>query len=125
MVLVALVALVVAFPFFTFAGAEAETTTQAAPAPATPLPKGAASNGRASISLRSLQPLTIAGRGFKSRERVRVTGAGSRTVVATRGGGFLLRMGYRDPCASLSITAVGSRGSRASLNFSQLYCAAP
>jgi hypothetical protein len=126
MALVALVALVVAFPLFTFTGAEAETTTtQAAPTPSTPLPKGTTSNGRASISLRSLQPLTIAGRGFKSGERVRVSGAGARTVIASRRGGFVLRMGYRDPCASLSITAIGSKGSRASLNFSQLYCAAP
>jgi hypothetical protein len=126
MALVALVALVVAFPLFTFTGAEAETATpEAVPAPSTPLPKGRTSNGRASISLRSLQPLTIVGRGFKSGERVRISGAGARTVVASGRGRFVLRMGYRDPCASLSITAVGSKGSRASLNFSQLYCAAP
>jgi hypothetical protein len=125
MALVALVALVFAFPLLTFGGAEAEPTPQAAPPTSTPLPKSTTSNGRASISLRSLRPLTIVGQGFKSGERVRVSGAGTRTVVATRRGGFRLRMGYRDPCASLTIVAVGSKGSRASLNFSQLLCAAP
>jgi hypothetical protein len=125
MALVALVALVVAFPLFTFSGAEPETTTQAMPAPSTPLPKGTAANGRASISLRSLRPLTIVGRGFKSGERVRVSGAAAKSAVASRGGGFVLRLGNVDPCASLSITAVGSKGSRAALNFSQLLCVEP
>lgn len=122
----ALVALVFALPLYTFGGGEAETATpEAVPAPSTPLPKGTTSNGRASLSLRSLRPLTVMGRGFKTGERVRVSGAGSRMVVASRRGGFAVRMAYQDPCASLTITAVGSKGSRASLNFSQLYCAAP
>jgi hypothetical protein len=125
MALLALVALVFALPLYTFNDIEAETTTQAVPAPSAPIPKGTSSNGRASIRFTSLQPLTIVGQGFRSGERVRVSGAGTRTVVATRRGGFRLRMGYRDPCASLTIIAVGSKGSRASLNFSQLYCAAP
>jgi hypothetical protein len=126
MVLVALVALVVALPLYTFGGVEAETATpEAVPAPSTPLPKGTTSNGRASLSLRSLRPLTVLGRGFKAGERVRVSGAGVKRVVASRRGGFAVRMAYQDPCASLSITAVGSKGSRASLNFSQLLCAAP
>ena len=107
MALVALVALVVALPLYTFSNVGSETTTtEAVPAPSTPLPKGTTSNGRASIGLR-------------------ISGAGARTAVASGRGRFVLRMGYRDPCASLSITAVGSKGSRASLNFSQLYCAAP
>jgi hypothetical protein len=126
MALLALVALVVALPLYTFNNVGSETATpEAVPAPSTPLPKGTTSNGRASLSLRSLQPLTVLGRGFKSGERVRVSGAGVKRVVASRRGGFAVRMAYQDPCASLSITAVGSRGSRASLNFSQLYCAAP
>jgi hypothetical protein len=125
MALLALVALVVAFPLLTLGGAEAEPTPQAAPPASTPLPKGTASNGRASISLGSLQPITVVGRGFKPGERVRVSGAGSKTVVASRRGGFRIRMPNRDPCPSLSLTAVGSKGSRASLNFSQLLCVAP
>lgn len=126
MALLALVALVFALPLYTLTNVGSETTTpEAVPAPSTPLPKGTTSNGRASLSLRSLRPLTVLGRGFKSGERVRVSGAGVKRVVASRRGGFAVRMAYQDPCASLSITAVGSKGSRASLNFSQLYCAAP
>ena len=125
MALLALVALVVAWPLYTFHNVEAETTTEARPAPTAPLPKGMPSNGRASISLGSIQPITIVGRGFKPGEQVRVSGAGTKTVVATRQGGFRIRMASRNPCPSLSITAVGSKGSRASLNFSQLLCVAP
>lgn len=126
MAFLALVALVVALPLYTFGSAEAETTTpEAVPAPSTPLQKSTTSNGRASLSLRSLRPLTVLGRGFKSGERVRVSGAGLKMVVASRRGGFVVRMAYHEPCASLTITAVGSKGSRASLNFSQFRCAAP
>ena len=126
MALLALVALVFALPLYTFSNVGSETATpEAVPAPSTPLPKGTASNGRASLSLTSLRPLTVMGRGFKSGERVRVSGAGLKMAVASRRGGFTVRMSYHDPCASLTITAVGSKGSRASLNFSQLRCAAP
>lgn len=126
MALLALVALVVALPLYTLNNVGSETTTpESVPAPSAPLPKGTTSNGRASLSIKSLRPLTVMGRGFKSGERVRVSGAGLKMVVASRLGGFAVRMAYHDPCASLTITAVGSKGSRASLNFSQLRCAAP
>jgi hypothetical protein len=126
MALVVLVALVVAFPLLTFGGAEAEPTPQAAPPTSTPLPKGTPSNGRATLRLSSLRPVTVAGMGFKPGERVRVSGVGARrTVLASRRGGFVLRMRHADPCASLTIVAVGSKGSRASLNFSQLLCIEP
>jgi hypothetical protein len=126
MALVALVALVVAFPLFTFGGLEAEPAPEAVPPTSTPLPKGTASNGRASLRLSSMRPVTIVGSGFKPGERVRVSGVGPRrTVFASRRGGFVLRIRHADPCASLSIVAVGSKGSRASLNFSQLLCVEP
>jgi hypothetical protein len=126
MALVALIALVVAFPLFTFAGSEAEQVPQAVPPTSTPLPKGTASNARASLRLSSMRPVTVVGSGFKSGERVRVSGVGARrTVFASRRGGFVLRMHHADRCASLTIVAVGSKGSRASLNYSQLLCVEP
>jgi hypothetical protein len=127
MALVALVALVVAFPLFTFAGAEAEPVPQAVPPTSAPLPKGAPSTGRASIMFTSLRPLTIAGRGFKAEERVsvRVSGEGSKRVVASRRGAFVVRFPYQGNCPSLSVIAVGSKGSRASLNISHLLCVEP
>jgi hypothetical protein len=127
MALVALVALVVAFPLFTLADEEAEPVPQAAPPTSTPLPKGAPSTGRASIMFTSLRPLTIAGRGFKAEERVsvRVSGEGSKRVVASRRGAFVVRFPYQGNCPSLSVIAVGSKGSRASLNISHLLCVEP
>jgi hypothetical protein len=127
MALVALVALVVVFPLFNFAGAEAEPTPQAVPPTSTPLPKGAPSTGRASITFTSLRPLTIRGWGFKAGERVsvRVSGEGIKRVVATRRGAFVVRFPYQGSCPSVSVVAVGSKGSRASLNISHLLCVEP
>jgi hypothetical protein len=77
------------------------------------------SQGRASLGVKSLRPLVVVGHGFKARERVRVSGAGTRTVTATRGGVFTVRMGqYR--CAGFTLVARGSAGSRASVNFSNV-----
>jgi hypothetical protein len=127
MALVALVALLVAFPLFNLAGTEAEAEPRAVPPRSTPLPKGAPSTGRASIAFTSLRPVTIAGRGFKAEERVsvRVSGEGSKRIVASRRGAFVVRFPYQGNCPSLSITAVGSKGSRASLNISHLLCIEP
>jgi hypothetical protein len=127
MALVALVVLVVALPLFTSGGGEAEPTPQAVPSTSTPLPKGAPSYGRASITFTSLRPFTIAGRGFKAGERVsvRVSGAGSKRIFASRRGAFLVRFPYQGNCPSVSIIAVGSKGSRASLNISHLLCVEP
>jgi hypothetical protein len=73
-----------------------------------------------------ISPLTVSGRGFKSGERVTVSinGAGRRQVVATRAGAFSVRMGG-GRCNGGTIVAVGSKGSRAAANFSQLLCVAP
>ncbi len=117
MALVALLFLFFAFPVMTLSPGLGET--QSAP-PATTTAKA----GRASLTMKSMSPLTVAGSGFKAAERVRITGAGTKTVTASRRGAFTVRLPGEDPCG-LTIVAVGSRGSRASLNFSQLLCVAP
>jgi hypothetical protein len=114
MALVALLFLFFAFPAMTLSPGSGET--QSAP-PATTTAK----TGRASLTMKSLRPLTVAGSGFKAAERVRITGAGTKTLTASRGGAFTTRLTGADPCG-LTIVAMGSRGSRASLNFSKLLC---
>lgn len=117
MALVALLFLFFAFPVMTLSPGSGET--QSAP-PATTTAK----TGRAILTMKSMSPLTISGSGFKATERVRITGAGTKTVTASRRGAFTTRLPGRDSCG-LTIVAVGSRGSRASLNFSKLLCVEP
>ncbi|MGZ8795329.1 MAG: hypothetical protein ACXW0F_11910 [Gaiellaceae bacterium] len=71
------------------------------------------------LRVKSLQPLVISGRGFKAREHVLVTGAGRKSVTATRAGRFTVRMGS-PRCAGFTIVARGSAGSRGTLNFANL-----
>jgi len=78
---------------------------------------------RATLQLRSLSPLTVAGTGFKARETVEVSGVGSKKVQASTKGSFVVRFSIgADRCKSLNVAAVGSKGSRATLNFSELLC---
>jgi len=71
------------------------------------------------LALKSVRPTIVYGLGFKARERVRITGAVKKTVRATAGGTFSARIG-RDACQGFTIVAVGSGGSRATLNFAQI-----
>ena len=76
----------------------------------------------ATLTMRKTQPVpVIAGNGFKSREVVRFTGVTTRPVQASARGTFVVRLIGADPCG-LSIRAIGSKGSRAALNYSQLLC---
>lgn len=125
MALIALIALVVVFPLFTFGNLTPASPTETMTAPSAPLPKGTTSSGRAALSLKSVRPLIVAGRGFKAGELVRLTGAGTKRVVASRTGSFSVRLAYRDPCGGLTIAAVGSKGSRAGFNVSHLLCVEP
>jgi hypothetical protein len=80
----------------------------------------------ARLTIKPMSPATIvAGTGFKSDEVVRLTGIPVRQVRASARGTFTIRLRSVDPCNGLSVTAVGSKGSRASVNYSQLYCAVP
>jgi hypothetical protein len=87
--------------------------------------------GRARLVPVSLAPLTLKGSGFKAAETVTVRSTdnavkGRRTVTATAAGTFVVRMGASaDRCNGGTIVAVGDKGSRASLNFAQVVCAAP
>lgn len=79
----------------------------------------------ATLTLRKAQPVPIiAGAGFKSRELVRFKGVPVSPVRAAANGTFVVRLRAADACG-LSITAIGSKGSRAALNYSQLLCIEP
>ena len=66
----------------------------------------------------------VAGTGFKSNEVVRLTGVPVNQVRASGRGTFTVRF-RTDPCRSFTVTAVGSKGSRAAVNYSQFSCAVP
>ena len=78
------------------------------------------------LSIKRVRPVAIiVGTGFKSREVVRFTGVHTKPLRASTSGTFTIRLRNVDPCNGLSVTAVGSKGSRASVNYSQLLCMAP
>lgn len=86
-----------------------------------------ATGGAPSIEVRSLAPFSIRGTHFQPFERVRVTldrtwsgasvASGAGIVVVT------LRAAAADRCAGYTVTAVGSKGSRAVLHARPLACA--
>jgi hypothetical protein len=87
--------------------------------------KAPAAHSTARLTIKRVIPTTIVfGTGFRSSEVVRLTGVPVRQVRASAKGTFTLRFGS-DPCSSLSITAIGSKGSRAAVNYSQFSCPAP
>lgn len=116
MAFLVLLLLFLGFPAMTLSSGTGETRT----VPASPPAK--TTFGRASLSIKSMSPLTVAGSGFKPGESVRISGAGTKRVAASRRGAFSVRLPGVDPCGSLTIVAVGTKGSRASMNFSQLLC---
>ena len=73
---------------------------------------------------RVIPTAVVAGTGFRSGEVVRLTGVPVKRVRASAKGTFTIRFGI-DPCRSFTVTATGSKGSRASVNYSQFSCAAP
>jgi hypothetical protein len=85
----------------------------------------APASNTARLTIRRVIPTTIvAGTGFKSGEAVRLTGVPVRQVRASAKGTFTVRF-RGDPCRSLTVTAIGSKGSRAAVNYSQFSCAVP
>jgi hypothetical protein len=72
-------------------------------------------------------PLSVKGTGFRPHERVRVTVEGvaapaTHTVRASAKGVFSLEFRRVNGCDSVTVTAVGSKGSRTSFNLSQIAC---
>ena len=57
-------------------------------------------------------------------EVVRFIGVSAKPIRASASGTFVVRLRGGDPCG-LSITAIGSKGSRATLSYAQLLCAEP
>jgi hypothetical protein len=85
----------------------------------TPFP---GATGRPAIVAKSTNPLIVSGTGFKPRERVRVgMNSSRRTVVASGSGSFSIRF-KTNACGSITVTAVGNHGSRASFNISSFVC---
>ena len=76
---------------------------------------------RASLELRSIDPVVVTGRGFAPGEPVLLTATAEGTgrvvpLVAKRNGTFTARFRlHLGPCAPLTVRAVGTRGSRAIL----------
>jgi hypothetical protein len=84
-----------------------------------------AAHSTARLLIKRVIPTTIvAGTGFRSGEVVRLTGVPVRQVRASAKGTFTIRF-RSDPCRSISVTATGSKGSRAAVNYSQFNCAVP
>ena len=89
-----------------------------------------AQTARPTLRLVSVSPTTVAGAHFKAREHVRVRlqtseRSATRRLIATRLGRFVAHFGSQpfDPCnSSLSVTAVGARGSRAAVKLPQREC---
>jgi uncharacterized protein Veg len=80
----------------------------------------AGTTGRAALEIVQTSPLTVAGRGFKAKERVRVTANGGRkSVTAGRRGRFEVAFPTANTCNGVFVVAVGSKGSRASVTFAQ------
>jgi hypothetical protein len=94
-------------------------------------PGEAVTDGRATLRLVDSAPLKLRGRGFVARERVRITvsarGRTAKRVTASAAGAFLavFRDVSVDRCSGLTVVAVGSQGSRASLKLPQPQCPPP
>jgi hypothetical protein len=84
-----------------------------------------AARSTARLTIKRMTPrAVVVGTGFRSSELVRLTGVPVKRVRASAKGTFTIRFGI-DPCRSLTITATGSKGSRAAVNYSQFSCPAP
>ena len=86
-------------------------------------PSAPAQASRPTLTIKQAGQVTIyAGMEFKPRELVRLTGAVTKRLRASARGTFSVRSRATHPCADLSLTAVGSKGSRASIQYSPLHC---
>jgi hypothetical protein len=88
-----------------------------------------ASRARPALSIVSLDPLTVRGKGFVARERVKLlvgaTAPKTRSARADARGRFTANLGIKAAgrCASVAVQAIGSRGSRAFVDVTGPDCA--
>jgi hypothetical protein len=72
------------------------------------------------------RPLTVRGHGFRPEEHVRLVARGLRSQTvetdADGHGAFTAIFRHVKPCDSITVTATGSKGSRAEFNLSQIVC---
>jgi hypothetical protein len=84
---------------------------------------------RATLKIVGIEPVAVAGRGFKSGEWVRVSADGRRKrVTAGARGGFRVLFPRASACDGLVVVARGSQGSRATVTFENLlnvHCVEP
>ena len=122
--LLALLAYVAGMMLFSFGGTVPDSGMgEVQKAPTFETAPAARSTARLMIK-RVMPRAVVVGTGFRSSELVRLTGVPVKRVRASARGTFTIRFRI-DPCRSFSITATGSKGSRAGVNYSQFSCAAP
>jgi hypothetical protein len=85
--------------------------------------------GRAGLNIVETDPVTLAGRAFKARERVRLSVDGRRkSVTASARGSFRVVFPEANACNGFVAVARGSAGSHASVAFAQfsnVHCLEP
>ncbi len=83
----------------------------------------------ATLAIKSVMPLRVAGSGFKANEQVQLAARSRRKIVrADSHGRFYTAMPPIDPCNGFIVTAKGGKGSNASIAFNvtwRVYCVAP
>jgi hypothetical protein len=86
-------------------------------------------SGRATLKIVGVEPLTVSGRAFRARERVRLSADGLRkAVTAGNRGGFKVTFPEANVCNGVVVAARGSEGSRATVTFAQfsnVHCLEP
>lgn len=76
---------------------------------------------RAALEIVEVEPVTVEGRGFKSRELVRISADGrQKRVTAGAAGRFVVLFSRARACNGLVVVARGSKGSRAAVTFQSL-----
>jgi hypothetical protein len=90
---------------------------------------GERSGHKPTLTLVKGTPLTLKGTSFRSRERVRLVVVVAREkttkrIMAGPAGAFVVRFSDLavDRCNGLTVSAIGARGSRATLSSPNVYC---
>lgn len=89
----------------------------------------APTGSHATLAIKSVMPLRVAGSGFKPNEQVQLTAKSRRKIVrADSHGRFYTPLPPLDPCNGFIVTAKGGKGSNASIAFNvawRVHCIAP